>query len=170
MLCMGAYLVYGFSIDIIFVLVAIPFLMALFVIDLYHMILPNQINLILGLLGLTRIAYFIMEEQHFNESAIALNYIGGAFLFALVPFAIKFLYEKFKKKNAMGMGDIKFFFVAGLWLGAAVLPYFMIMSGVLAIILGLFWQIMFDKKRFPFGPALVVSFYVMLLFQGSNFI
>lgn len=167
-LCMGAYFIYGFTIELAFILLAIPFLMALFVIDLYHMILPNQLNLILGTLGLTRVIYFISQDQHFNESSIALNYIGGAFLFALVPLVIKVLYEKFKQKNAMGMGDIKFFFVAGLWLGAAVLPQYMIMSGVLAIILGVFWQIIFDQKRFPFGPALVMSFYVMLLFQGSN--
>ena len=71
------------------------------------------------------------------------------------------------KKDALGMGDVKFFAVAGLWLGGAMLPAFCILSGVMGIILGGVWQRVTGSQLFPFGPALILSMYILWLIDGS---
>ncbi|MGQ0527281.1 MAG: prepilin peptidase, partial [Alphaproteobacteria bacterium] len=48
------YIINGPTIETAFIILAIPFLVALMVIDLEHMILPNQLIAILSVLGLAR--------------------------------------------------------------------------------------------------------------------
>jgi len=91
----------------------------------------------------------------------------GAAIFAFVSWALGFVLTKILKKDSLGFGDVKVFLVSGLWLGLYMLPYFMILSGVLAIIIGLFWRFHLKKQVFPFGPALITALYGLLLFEGS---
>jgi len=62
---------------------------------------------------------------------------------------------------------VKFFFVAGVWLGFDYLPFFLILSGSGAIIFAILWKYFRKKEVFPFGPALIISFFGLLLLQGS---
>lgn len=156
-----SYLMLGFTADLFILLVALPFLVALFFIDLEHMILPNQLVLILFILGVVRA--FMLFPMSLGWHFIIASFIYGGvawFLAAVTQYALK--------KEALGFGDVKFFAVAGLWLGLQMLPYFMICSGALALIFGWFWINRSGKGAFPFGPALIFSFYTLFLIQGSH--
>ncbi|PCI56923.1 MAG: prepilin peptidase [Alphaproteobacteria bacterium] len=165
-LCVFIYLVYGLNISSLFLMASVPFLIALCVIDLKYMILPNQLVFILMGIGGARLLYLFSLDENFQTTDILTVYITGAFAYGFISWFLGFVLTKVLKKNSLGFGDVKFFMVAGLWLGIYALPYFMILSGTLAIVFALGWRMAFKQDVFPFGPALIVSFYFLLLLQG----
>lgn len=167
MCCVMAYVSMGLTFEFVFALLLLPFLLSLFFIDLEHMILPNQLVFIAFIIGIFRFLYFFLFDFSTDMQALLISYVGGAFVYAGVAFFIGFITTKILKKNALGMGDVKFFFVCGGWLGLSYLSSFMILSGGLGVLTSLIWRFATGKQAFPFGPALILSFYILLLYQGS---
>lgn len=161
LLALGVYFRFGLTYESGIILLALPFLMSLFIIDLKSYTLPNQFNFILFFLGLIRLflasLYGVDGHLYFIAAVI---YGGLAWLLGVVM-------KNALQKEALGFGDVKFFMVAGLWLGLDLLPYFLMFSGVFGILFGIIWQKITQSKLFPFGPSLIVSFYILLLYQGS---
>jgi leader peptidase (prepilin peptidase)/N-methyltransferase len=86
--------------------------------------------------------------------------IANGFAIAGVLFAITMVYEKFRGKTGLGMGDIKLF----AWAGLVCQQYTFLavaLSSVLAIPFAIA-NIRQPHKPFPFGPCIVLS---MLIFQ-----
>src|SRR5690606_8342699 len=102
-------------------------------------------------------------------SFLFIDKLGGALVFAFVIWITGKLMTTILKKEALGFGDVKFFGMAGLWLGLSWLPIFMILSGLSGIIWGTGWRVVTRDPVFPFGPALILSFYSCLLLQGTGF-
>ena len=167
-LCLCVYGVYNLSLAGIFVYAAVPFLLALLLIDLKHMILPNQLILVLVLIGLLRLLYMwgVTGFSFGMGMDILINYIVAALIFTFLSWGTGALMTKVLKKESLGFGDVKFFGLAGLWLGLEALPFFMIFSGLLAIVFALLWRTIKTSDVFPFGPALIVVFIIMLFSQG----
>ncbi len=166
-LCVLVYLVFGLNISSLFLMASVPFLIALCVIDLKHMILPNQLVFILVGIGGARLLYWLSLGEDLQAADLLTVYVVGAFAYGFLSWFLGFVLTKILKRNSLGFGDVKFFIVAGLWLGLYALPYFMILSGTLAIVFALGWRVVFKQDVFPFGPALIVSFYSLLLLQGT---
>ena len=168
-LCLAAYYSYGFTVLGGLACIAIPFLVALALIDLKHMNLPNQLILVLFVLGMLRLLYLWSVEGFAGADGadLAINYIFAAFLFSFLSWSVGALVGWVLNKESLGFGDVKFFAVAGLWLGLAALPYFLILSGVLAFGFALFWRLVRGQEVFPFGPSLIAAFFLMLLYQES---
>jgi leader peptidase (prepilin peptidase)/N-methyltransferase len=162
------YLVHGFDplIQLFCVVVAGAFLVGLAVFDLRHKLLPNQMILMLAVLGV--VFRFIPFHAGSNLEPKLVEFIGGGVLYAVLAFVLGWLMRLILKKQALGMGDVKFFGVAGLWLGISQLGVFCLLSGIFGVVLGLIWQSIKKEKVFPFGPALIASFYVVLLLNGSH--
>jgi leader peptidase (prepilin peptidase) / N-methyltransferase len=160
--CLGAYFAFGLSVTGFLFILAIPFLVALLAIDIEHMILPDQLVLTLAVLGVISV---IMESLTYGSFSPVLSSVIGAVLFGGTAWLLRKVMGMALKKEALGFGDVKFFAVAGLWLGAENLPYFMLLSGVLGVLFGLIWRAAKGHARFPFGPALIVSFYILLIFD-----
>ena len=66
-------------------------------------------------------------------------------------------------RHGLGLGDVKFLGVAGLWLGAAWLPAFFVVSGLAGAVLGLAWRRLGRGATFPFGPALAAGLMALVL-------
>lgn len=163
--CVLCYLVMGFSVPGIVLMAAVPFLVAMTAIDLKHMILPDQINFILGVLGLIFVyATNAGQGEIWGPVFQGLVVAGG---YAFFAFAISWSIGKILKKDVMGMGDVKFFAVAGLWMGPEVLPAFLMLAGFGGLVIGLLWKILVKTEAFPFGPALIMSFFVCLLLKSQ---
>lgn len=167
LVCVGAYIVFGLSYELLFIIAASPFLFSLFFIDLKHMILPNQLVFILLVIGVMRLFYFSAVGVFTQVEDLVIPYILGACLYAVLPWGIGWGMTKILKKESLGFGDVKFFFVSGIWLGLGALPYFMMLSGGLAVFYALALKMLNKGEQFPFGPALIASFYFLILFQGS---
>ena len=159
--------IYGLQIYTFFLILAAPLMVAIIVIDLRHMIIPDKLNAALAALGImVLVVYGFFEPWHLTKAAM-LSSVSGAFFFFVTAYLIALGAFAVLKKQALGGGDIKFFAVAGLWLGAAVLPVFMMLAGILGCIFGLGMKIAFKKDVFPFGPALITAFIVLICMQKT---
>jgi prepilin signal peptidase PulO-like enzyme (type II secretory pathway) len=159
---LGVYFSFGFSVYMLLLLLAIPFLVSLLFIDLEYMILPDQLVLILACMG----GFFVFGQGMIEGEqflTIMLSAISGAVIFGGISWLLRYFMYIVTKKDCLGFGDIKFFAMAGLWLGVSALPYFMILSGGLGVIFGIIWKFIKGGKMFPFGPAIIVAFYILLV-------
>ena len=96
--------------------------------------------------------------------------LAGMTVFAGVAWLMGAVVGFLKRREALGMGDVKFFAMAGLWLGLTYLPYFLIFSGIIGIISGVYYKFALKKELFPFGPALILTLYFGLLLQGLEIV
>lgn len=165
LLCLGIFLMHGWGVQAGLMMLAVPFLLAMLVIDLDHMILPDQLNLILAVLG---VGYVLSGA---DDAVMALAGAAmGAGLYAGLLYLAGVVVGKIRRRDAVGMGDVKFLAVAGLWLGVWALPFFLILSGLFGVVFGLLWRRMGkgggQGDVFPFGPALIMAFFVCLVFGG----
>lgn len=165
--CLAAYTSWGLSAFGIILIFAVPFIIAMIVIDIEHMILPDQLQIILYGMGLVAIVaewYASAGRSGFLET------LGMALASSFIFFLLAWLLAKggkfFLKREALGMGDVKFFAVAGLWLGIINLPAFLILAGAGGVIMGLYWKFILKKQLFPFGPALISACFLLLLSYG----
>lgn len=162
----GVYTVYGFTYFSLAIFLAVPFLVALVMIDFKHMILPNQLVAILAVLGTILLGMRLYLADDLTQTTIF--FVGGALLFATIALLLQITMKKLLKRDALGMGDVKFFAVTGLWLGASLLGQFCVLSGLCGVLIGISWQVISKNQAFPFGPALVFAFYTLILYQGSQ--
>lgn len=141
----------------------VPVLVALLFIDLEHFILPDELVAAAGVLGATCLGLTVWGDAAGADLHTTLiEYAGGALIYGGFAWAIGALMGYMLKKDALGFGDVKFFAVAGLWLGLSKLSYFTIGAGVIGVVFALLWRFMGRGEVFPFGPALILSFFAVL--------
>ncbi|MEZ5813226.1 MAG: prepilin peptidase [Alphaproteobacteria bacterium] len=145
---------------------AFAILAGLFVFDVRSKILPNNLVAVLGVIGIFYRFWPAYIQAGYETQII--EYGGGAFVYAAFIWIVGWAMQKFLRKPVLGMGDVKFFAAAGLWLGISNLGTFCMLSGVFGVIFGLFWRKIKGEAAFPFGPALIISFFVLLLLDGSH--
>ncbi len=158
----AAFLSLGLTAEAFIVSALIPFLVALAFIDFEEMILPDQLvaisALLVGILLIFRVASGAENYMYLVTRLFA------AVIYGVASWTLGALTGKIVGRSALGFGDVKFFAVAGLGLGVHALPAFMILSGGLGIALALIWRLVTAEKVFPFGPALIAAFYLLMVF------
>lgn len=166
---MTVYFIAGPSLSAFAIIAALPFLAALLVIDIRHMILPNQLVAIVGVLAIIYLLFSGLEYEFDVAWQISLmdNAIG-AVLYPAIPWGLAKIMGHILKKDALGLGDVKFFAVAGIWLGAAWLPLYMVLAGFMGVLWGIWVRFFYGSTYFPFGPALIFAFIICLLIQVSE--
>ncbi len=124
-------------------------IVAMFVTDLEHQIILDEVQIAAAILGV--FAGVITNVPLADMAA-------GAFVGAAIGLGLKYGFIYFRNKDGLGLGDVKFLAVAGIWLadGANFVP-FLFFSGVLGILSALVWRAMGHGERFPFGPALAIA-------------
>lgn len=163
--CLLIFAVHGLDAQSLAMMACVPFLAALIIVDFQRMILPN---LLVALSALCGVAYLVAGYLQQSLTGWDVAMAGfAAILYGGFSLLMGWLVAKLLRKDALGMGDVKFFAVAGLWLGAAEFPAYCILSGLFGIVLGLIWQGVTGSKLFPFGPALIVALYVLWLIDGD---
>lgn len=124
-------------------------IVAIIVTDLEHYIILDEVQIAAALFGLL----YVYAQQRDWQPALLAALAGVA-----VGLALKYGFLFFCSKDGLGMGDVKFLGVAGIWLGdAANFVPFLFYSGVLGIVSGIGWRLLTKSERFPFGPALAMA-------------
>lgn len=167
--CFIVYWVKGWSPDTAFIIAALPFLAALLVIDLKHMILPNALVGTLAGIGLLRILFYGFFYGAAPNPGVMYEYGVNMFFLAGVSWLMGFVTEKLLKKEALGMGDVKFFAMAGLWLEISKAGWYFALSGFLGILFSVIFRNFIKSGQFPFGPALILAFFILILTEVSLF-
>jgi leader peptidase (prepilin peptidase) / N-methyltransferase len=147
------YAKYGFSFEFLLYLSLMYIFIPCFFIDLEHMIIPNGL-IITGLCIFTLAsAYNLIFEKIVMLDNLYGGLAGGGIL--LLIYIIGFLIYR---KEALGFGDVKLFFMAGLFLGLK----YSVISFLFSIFIGAAAGIIFmlvtkkgSRTEIPFGPFLV---------------
>jgi leader peptidase (prepilin peptidase)/N-methyltransferase len=133
-------------------------LIALTMIDIDHMLLPDSLTLPLLWLGLM----FNMGGTFVPLQDAVIGAIAGY----TSLWAIYWLFKLSTGKEGMGYGDFKLLAALGAWMGWQVLPVVILLSSVVGIVLAVL--VMFLQKRgkdvpIPFGPYLAIAGWIALL-------
>jgi leader peptidase (prepilin peptidase)/N-methyltransferase len=133
-------------------------LIALTMIDIDHMLLPDSITLPLLWLGLI----FNMSGTFVPLQDAVIGAIAGY----TSLWGVYWLFKLSTGKEGMGYGDFKLLAALGAWLGWKLLPVIILLSSVVGIALGAL--VLFLQKRgkdvpIPFGPYLAIAGWIALL-------
>jgi prepilin signal peptidase PulO-like enzyme (type II secretory pathway) len=141
------------SYHLLIILLTIVTLMIMSVVDLEHYFIPNITQIILLILAISY-HIFISKDLDFK------NHLLSAFLYALFIYSIFYIFLIIRGKYVIGSDDLKFFPIAGIFLGMDNFVYFIAFLGISGIIYGMVWVSLTKDRCFPFAPAL--SFALMM--------
>jgi leader peptidase (prepilin peptidase)/N-methyltransferase len=135
-------------------------LIALSVIDLRTMRLPNAITLPLVAAG-PALAFA------FDWGSPVWHVIAGAAAY-LFLFGVASVYRAMRGREGLGLGDAKLFAAAGSWLGLEALPSVMLWACAAALVTLLFAALrnepLHGGSRISFGPFLALGFWLVWLY------
>ena len=131
-------------------------LLAIIVIDLRRHIIPDALNLALAVLAIVHLYLFVPLGLWwmFAISAVALGSIGA---FLAGP------YSRWRGREMLGWGDVKFFAAAGLWLPWINVWMFLLAAGVLGTIGAIIYKARTGRAETPFAPALCIALWACVV-------
>jgi|GEM_PF-6635913 len=136
-------------------------LMILIITDIWKYIIPDIIQLVMAVNGII--------YAYYNNQYLIKILLLPLFCYLLV-FGVAKFYSMFAEKSALGMGDMKFFAVSAIYLPVENIANFFFLSGILGVIMAIFWRMLAFGRIFPFGPALAVALFFCLLFPEIEFV
>jgi prepilin signal peptidase PulO-like enzyme (type II secretory pathway) len=128
-------------------------LMVITVADLEARIIPDK-----ALLAMIPLA--ILWRWHLGLNWI--DGIAGVVLGGAVMYGVRAGFKALRGVDALGLGDVKFIALAGLYVGATGLAPLLVLGGLIGIAFGLAWRLSGRGTYFPFGPALCAGLGVLL--------
>ncbi len=140
-------------------------------IDLDHFIIPDRFTLggcVAGIIACTIDPHLMGQDTALHGFSWSL---ASAVIGALTLLAVAWLGTILFKKEAMGMGDVKFLAAICSFFGASSIAWILPLSSLIGSILGLiliFWQRGAWGTRIPYGPFLGLAA-VLWLFGGAEF-
>lgn len=141
------------------ILLVLIILLLIIGIDIYKKIIPNELNILLLIIG-------IYSNYNFLEKAL----IGGAMY--MFPFVLIYGYlSDYLKKEAIGYGDIKLVFSLGVYLKYNSLEEILIYLNIVFITATIMILILYLFKRkkieeIPMAPFLILAGGVILWLRG----
>ncbi|MEJ2459386.1 MAG: A24 family peptidase [Novosphingobium sp.] len=134
-------------------------LLALAMIDVRHLLLPNALTVSLATTGL------VVSAVGLGAAPVD-SLLGGLVGFGAL-WAVKELYRTLRGREGLGGGDPKLFGAIGCWLGWQMLPYTLLGASVLGLALAATafarGQQSLSEKRFPFGAHLALAAFLTWL-------
>lgn len=150
-----SYFKFGFSLNTVIVDLIVVVCFTMFVADLETYTLPDLLQISLLILTLTFV---------YNNYYDIFYSVLSAFIYFITIYLAAFIVGKWKQKDALGGGDIKFITIVGLILGLQNITIFLFLAGLFGVIFGLIWKKYKKNEYFPFGPALIASFLLLLFY------
>lgn len=138
----------------IYYLLLLSILWSIFLMDLKYMIIADELQIVLGI---TSIPLFLRDPFGHSIGAIVLS---GLF----------YGIYRMTKRKGMGFGDVKLAFIMGFMLGwyhGLIAVYISFITGGLIGMILLIMRRKGMKSKVAFGPFLVISSAIMLLFPDQ---
>ena len=130
-----------------------------------------QTGLIPDRFQLAGIASFVLFAALRGGWRMVLAGVGSGLLVAVPMLVLTLIMDRVLGRESMGGGDLKLFFVAGLYLPCQQLLVFVIFACVAGIVLALATQKTTNDpdnpNAYPFGPAIALAAVVCLVFGQS---
>lgn len=135
-------------------------LIFMIIVDLEHYYIPDLSQYILAILAAS---FIVVTKQNLD----LLNRFQSAFIFVGFGLGLWVLFYILARIEAIGVDDIKFFFIAGFALTIDNFLIFILLSGLLGVIFGSAWQKITKDDYFPFAPAICLSFFICLIYKDK---
>lgn len=137
----------------------------LIMLDTRHYWLPDILNILLAISGLTLLSFM-------PNSIVLIDRLAGGLTGFFLLYSISYLYSFFRKKEGMGAGDPKMLGAIGCWLGWQVIPYILLLSAILGLGIALLMQLIGHNikadTRLPLGSLMGASSLIILSGQFIN--
>lgn len=134
-------------------------------IDFRSGIIPNWLNLLLALLGLSS-AFMFGDWDSVFWAIVAGFFIGG------VAWILREAYFRLRQFHGFGLGDVKLLAASAIWIGASgVLLQIILASTTAIVVLGVLYargQAMTRQTALPFGPFLAFGLVTTFTLQQSG--
>ncbi|MFY9287701.1 MAG: A24 family peptidase [Alphaproteobacteria bacterium] len=156
---MGAIYLVGWHPMFIPLCIALGLLVAIALIDFHFGIIPDGLNLLIAVMG---IAWVFMSGGNIY---IALMMVAA--LLALGLFCA-LVYSRWRGREMLGLGDVKFFAAAGFWLQPEMAPWFLAMAGFIGATIGIINKRITGSEESPFAPSLCAALVICVLYQISQ--
>ncbi len=176
---------FGLTTQTFFYLIFISSIVAITFIDLEHMIIPNVITypgIIVGILynalktdwdnsweSISKFSFGIQDFFSLLNELPILNSLFGVILGGGILLVIAYSYEIIKKRQGMGMGDVKLLAMIGAFFGWEGVLFVIFLGSILGSVIGI--SIIIAKRgdlkyALPFGPFLSIAA-VIYIFTGG---
>lgn len=155
------YKVFGLNINFYLSIIICSLVIIIFVSDSKYMIINDSPLLISSIL------IFILTWYNSGIKIAFLSIFNGLIIFGVAYLLQIFGYIAFKQE-ALGGGDIKLSFVAGMLLGIKFGIIYIVLASFLAFPYALYITIKNKDNMLPFGPFLVAS--LLIVFLNINFL
>jgi prepilin signal peptidase PulO-like enzyme (type II secretory pathway) len=99
-----------------------------------------------------------------NDNFSLINSLANGFVYVIFGIGLWLFFYYAGGIEAIGIDDLKFFFIAGILLSLQNFIAFMMITGIIGAIFGLAWQKIKKDETFPFAPAMCMSTLICLFF------
>ena len=148
----------------LWLLALVALLLPLAMIDLEFQLLPDALLLPALFLGIGHHLHLGFPQGGWPMAVIGLLIGAGTGL------GLRVAIRLWKKQEGLGLGDVKFFGLAGWWCGALALGDFMLISGLAGLGFAIGWMACGKGRLFPFGPALCIGLITTLLLSRYGYV
>lgn len=156
---LGAVHKYGLTLEAFAIMGLWWSVVAITVTDLEHYIILDEVQIAVIIFGLL---YHYAIGTDLADALIA-GLIG-----LTIGLTLKYGFLYLRKRDGLGLGDVKLLFGIGIWLASvANFVPFLFYAGALGVILGTMWRLLGQGKLFPFGPALVASLLLCVVWPDT---
>lgn len=151
------YLETGFSFEAVFFMLLLYCLIVVAMIDYKYMMIPNQ--LIWSMLSLGLLFTFYDLVANFND--VSTHIVG------MTVISLPLLFFAIFAKGSIGMGDVKLFAVAGLFLGTELVIVAFVISIIIAGLVRVLFGNINQRSKMPFAPYVCAGIYVSMLYGNE---
>lgn len=125
-------------------------------VDLRHMILPDLLVFVLGVLGLA------WSFSPAPSAPLPLEAVFGALAAGGLTGGLRLAYKALRKREGMGFGDVKLAAAAGFWLGVELIGLFLLLAALFTLFAALIASWLRSGRlsgsaAMPFGPGLAAA-------------
>lgn len=128
-------------------------------VDIKRHILPDELNYTLLWSGLL---FHVFDLLSGSLAAAVIGAVAGY----LSLFMVATVYERLRGQMGLGLGDAKLFAALGAWVGWQALPNILLLASLQGIAYALITRRF--TQRFAFGPCLIFSALLWLLWHNSH--
>ena len=159
LLSLALFMRYGITLQFLLLVAFTSSLLIITFIDFDYQIIPDVISIPGIPLGI--VASFFIPSMSWSDSLIGI--LSGGGLLLLVAIGYKWL----TGREGMGGGDIKLLAMIGAWLGWKAIPFVLLSSSMIGVIIGGGAGLVASKglkSKIPFGPFLSLASIIYIFF------
>jgi leader peptidase (prepilin peptidase) / N-methyltransferase len=159
LMTLALFMKHGPTVQFLLLLLFSSALLIITFIDLAHQIIPDAISIPGIPCGLG--ASLLIPTVSWQESLLGILVGGGILLFIAVG------YKWITRRDGMGGGDIKLLAMMGAWLGWKAIPFIILASSLIGLLVGGGSGLLLKKglrTKIPFGPFLAIASLIYIFF------